>query len=69
MNKMMTVEDVDKYMWCATIALKLSNDYNWIFNDAWEYAETLHYDYVECGDKDADAIEVLEEDMTYWDGE
>lgn len=69
MNKMTTVEDVEKYMWCAKIALKLSNDYNWIFNDAWEYAETLHYDYVECGDKDADAIEALEEDMTYWDGE
>lgn len=58
--------DIDKFVWCAKIALHLEK-YDWLFHEAYELAETLHYDYIELnGDYDSNPIEVLKEEMTYW---
>ncbi|UZS00878.1 hypothetical protein [Pseudomonas phage vB_PsaM_M1] len=67
LHKVMTKEDIKKIQWCAKLALNLSEDHGWEFHQAYEYAEVLHFDYVELAeDWDADPIEVLQEDMTYW---
>lgn len=65
LHKKMTTEDLSRIMWCAKLALHLEGQ-GWTFLQGWEYAEVLHFDYVELGDWDVDPIEALEEDMTYW---
>ena len=67
LHKAMTESDVKKIQWCAAIALRLSEHFDWEFHEAYEYAEVLHFDYVEIPDDyEADPLEVLQEDMTYW---
>lgn len=61
----MTQLDVKKFQWCAKIALHLTH-YDWLFCDAYEYAEVLHYDYIELSGEYQDPMEVLEEEMTYY---
>lgn len=66
LNKMITVKDVNKFQWCAKVAMHLEQ-YDWRFEEAYELAENLHYSYVEDPEEwEADPIETLKEEMTYW---
>jgi hypothetical protein len=67
LHKALTKDDVKKIQWCTQIAIYLSEECDWDFHEAYEYAEVLHCDYVELSDDyEADPIETLKEDMTYW---
>lgn len=66
LHKAMTEEDVKKIFWCAKAA-KYLEEQGWEFQQAFEYAEILHYDYVVLGGQECDPVETVQEDMAYWD--
>lgn len=68
LHKALNAKDIAKIKWCATIAMYLQKS-DWTFEQGYELAETLHYDYVEMlddGEEFPDPIEALLEEMTYW---